>query len=461
MLVVGKPDGDVRICLDPSELNKAILRQHFAVPTVEQLFAKIGKAKYFCSLDAASGFYQIPLSDRASYLCTMATPKGRYRFLRLPFGLKSAPEVYLQVMSDLFGDIPGVIIYFDDFLVVGETTEELENNLRKVFVRCRETNLKLQLKKCRFFLEQLPWLGHVIGSGTLRPDPEKVEAIVNMPDPVDKPGLVRLLGMVTYLDKFCQNLATITRLLRDILKKDAAWVWDSQQKQAMANLKSHISSLPVLRLFDASCPVVVSVDASPFGIGAVLMQKGQPVAFSSTTLTVTQKRYCQIEKELLAVQFGLMRFRQYVYGQRVVVESDHKPLVGLLDKPIASCSPRIQRMRLQLQRFDFQLTYKPGKELFIADTLSRAPSPRVYDDNATANYEEQVHHVINGLIPPESTRQRFADATAADPTLCLLRSVMEAGWPERRSQCPVAVKPFWSVRCDLAVVDGVVLLVLW
>jgi hypothetical protein len=218
MLVVGKPDGDVRICLDPSELNKAILRQHFAVPTVEQLFAKIGKAKYFCSLDAASGFYQIPLSDRASYLCTMATPKGRYRFLRLPFGLKSAPEVYLQVMSDLFGDIPGVIIYFDDFLVVGETTEELENNLRKVFVRCRETNLKLQLKKCRFFLEQLPWLGHVIGSGTLRPDPEKVEAIVNMPDPVDKPGLVRLLGMVTYLDKFCQNLVTITRPLRDILK---------------------------------------------------------------------------------------------------------------------------------------------------------------------------------------------------------------------------------------------------
>ena len=123
MLLVGKSDGDVRICLDPFELNKAILRQHFTISTVEQLFAKISKAKYFFSLDAASGFYQIPLSVRASYLCTMATPKGRYQFLRLPFGLKSAPEVYLQVMSDLFGDIPGVIIYFYDFLVVGETTE--------------------------------------------------------------------------------------------------------------------------------------------------------------------------------------------------------------------------------------------------------------------------------------------------------------------------------------------------
>ena len=130
MMVVGKPDGDVRICLDPSELNKAIQRQHFTVPTVEQLFAKIGRAKYFCSLDATSGFYQIPLTEKASYLCTMATPKGRFRFLRLPFGLKSAPEVYLQVMSDLFGDLPGVIIYFDDFLVTGESVEALELNLR-------------------------------------------------------------------------------------------------------------------------------------------------------------------------------------------------------------------------------------------------------------------------------------------------------------------------------------------
>lgn len=458
MLVVGKPDGDVRICLDPSELNKAILRQHFAVPTIEQLFGKIGKAKYFCSLDAASGFYQIPLSDRASYLCTMATPRGRYRYLRLPFGIKSAPEVYLQVMSDLFGDLAGVIVYFDDFLVTGETIEELEANLRQVFVRCRENNLKLQLKKCRFFLNQLPWLGHIIGQGTLSPDPEKVEAIVNMPDPTDKTGLTRLLGMVTYLDKFCKNLAALTRPLRDMLKKDVAWFWDSQQRKALSELKNAMSSLPILRLFDVNRPVVVSVDASPIGIGAVLMQEGQPVAFSSTTLTATQKRYCQIEKELLAVQFGLTRFRQYVYGQRVTVESDHKPLVGLLDKPIASCSPRIQRMRLQLQRFDFQLVYKPGKELFIADTLSRAPSPRVYSDDVTTECEEQVHHVINSVAPMESTRQRYARATAEDPTLQLLQSVMLAGWPEHRSQCPAAIKPFWPVRHDLAVVGGVVLL---
>ena len=189
--------------------------------------------------------------------------------------------------------------------------------------------------------------------------------------------------MVTYLDKFCQDLAGLTRPLRDLIKADSAWIWEEPQKVAFITLKNALASLPVLRLFDHSQPVVVSVDASPIGIGAVLLQSGQPVAYSSTSLAETQKRYFQIEKELLAIQFGLLRFKQYVYGQTVVVETDHKPLVGLLEKPIASCSPRIQRMRLQLQQFDFKLVYKPGKDLFIADTLSRAPSPNLFNDDVT------------------------------------------------------------------------------
>ncbi len=223
------------------------------------------------------------------------------------------------------------------------------------------------------------------------------------------------LGMVTYLDKFCKDLAVITRPLRDILKQDAAWVWDKQQEKALCALKTSISSLPVLK-FDLSKPLVVSVDASP--MGAVLLQDGQPSAFSSTSLT--QKRYCQMEKELLVVQFGLLRFRQYVYGQKVLVESDHKPLVGLLDKPIATCSPRIQRMRLQLQQFHFRLVYKPGKDLFIADTLSRAPAPRLFVDDVTQDSE--VHHVLYSVLSSVLTRQRYADATSMDPALQLLKT---------------------------------------
>jgi hypothetical protein len=144
---------------------------------------------------------------------------------------------------------------------MGETMEELECNLRRALVRCREKNLKLQLKKCQFFVQNLPWLGHVIGNGSFKPDPEKVEAIVKMPAPTDKNVLIRLLGMVTYLDKFCKDLAVLTRPLRGLLKHDAAWVWDAQQEQALSALKFAFFSLPVLRLFDVSKPLVVSVDA--------------------------------------------------------------------------------------------------------------------------------------------------------------------------------------------------------
>lgn len=457
MMTTLKPNGDVRVCIDPSELNKAILRPHFSVPTAEELFAKIGKARYFCNLDAASGFYQIPLSERSSYLCTMATPWGRFRYLRLPFGLASAPEVYLQAMQEFFGDLPGVFTYFDDFLVKGETMAELLHNLRLVLERCRLVNLKMQYSKCRFFLEEIPWIGHVIGHGTLKPDPEKVEAIVNMPGPTDKNGLVRLLGMVTYLSKFCQNLANDTRPLRDLLKADVAWVWESQQQVVFDQLKKKISSLPVLRLFDPAKHVVVSVDASPIGVGAALLQEGQPVSFASKTLTDTQQRYCQIEKETLAIMFGLGAFRQYVIGNSVTVESDHKPLVGLFQKPIAKCTPRIQRMRLQLSRYDFKIVYKPGRELFIADTLSRAPSPSLYESDSTQHSEEQVCMVLDQVMPSTDTRSKYAVATEEDDTLRLVKKILVAGWPERRSHCPAQAKPFWSVRDDLAEANGLLL----
>ena len=226
----------------------------------------------------------------------------------------------------------------------------------------------------------MPWLGHVVTEGALKVDPEKVEAIISMPEPKDTKYLQRLLGMVTYLDKFCKNLAEMTRPLRDLAKADVAWCWDKTHRLALENLKATIASAPVLSLLDPAKPVVVSVDASSVGVGAALLQEGQPVAYSSSTLTETQKRYFQVEKELLVIMFGLTKFRQYVYGQTVIVETDHKPLIGLLQKPIAENSPRIQRMRLQLQRFDFNLVYKPGKDLFIADTLSRAPSSRLYQE---------------------------------------------------------------------------------
>ncbi len=457
MVVVQKPGGDVRICLDPLDLNKAVQRQHYPVPTAQELFARIGKAKYFSTLDATSGFLQVPLTEDSSYVTTFATPFGRYRYLRLPFGICSAPEVYQQLMEELFGDLEGVEIYFDDFFVWGETLEQHNDRLKAVFERCRKVNLRLNLSKSRFLLPELPWIGHVIAYQQLRADPDKVAAIQAFKAPESKDDLQRLLGMINYLAKFCQNLSVITSPLRDLLKRDVEWTWDQSHMQIFETIKKTIADVPVLRLFNPSEPVMLSVDASPYGVGAVLLQAGQPIEFASRTLTETQRRYAQIEKELLAVQFGLQHFHHYVYGQRVQVETDHKPLLGLVDKPIGLCTPRIQRMRLQMQPYDFCLSYKPGKEMYLADTLSRAPEPREYSSDTSQQPDEQVNALLSYIIPEQSSRDKYVKATQDDPTLQLVLRLVEKGWPDHKKDCPTSAKPYWSIRSELSSANGLLL----
>ena len=165
--------------------------------------------------------------------------------------------------NSCFGHLLGVDIYFDDFLVWGETEAQLNDRLENVFKRCEDVNLKLNNAKCQFSLRNVTWLGHIIGDGSLQADPAKVEAIVNMPEPRDKHDLQRLLGMATYLDKFFPYLSNLTCPLRDLLKEDSAWVWDAQQQATLQKFKAAFSSLPVLRLYDPAQPLVVSVDDSP------------------------------------------------------------------------------------------------------------------------------------------------------------------------------------------------------
>jgi hypothetical protein len=296
MVVARKSNGDIRICLDPADLNGAIKRQHYQVPSAQEIFSRIGKAKYFSTLDATSGFLQVPLADESTSLTTMATPFGRCKFLRLPFGLSSSPEAYQQMMVDLFGDLPGVEVYFDDFFVWGETTEEHNARLEALFQRCVKVNLRLNKSKCKFLQPELKYIGHVIGGQTLNPDPDKISAIVSFPHPESKQDVQRFLGMVNYLAKFCSSLSEVVAPLRVLLKSDVEWQWDANADQIFNKVKDTISALPVLRLFDPTLPVLVSVDASPVGVGAVLLQGGQPIEFASRTLTDTQKRYAQIEK---------------------------------------------------------------------------------------------------------------------------------------------------------------------
>ena len=240
-MLVNKPGTDkLRICMDPSALNKSIQREHYQIKTAEEIFANLAGSKYFSTLDDTSGFLQVVVDEDSSYLTTIATPFRRYRYLRLPFWISSVPEVFHRIVTEDFSDIPDVPTYVDSF-VSGTTREKHDERLKMVIQRCRELNFKLNRGKCQFGQKELPDLGHILTTKGIQPDPAKIEAIHRFPQPKTKADVSRLLGMVAYLAKFCPDLAEIAKPLRHLTQKDVSWTWDAIQDDSVTLLKKLVS----------------------------------------------------------------------------------------------------------------------------------------------------------------------------------------------------------------------------
>ena len=283
MAIVEKPDGSLRICLDPRHLNKAIKREHFQLPTIEDITTRMANAKWFTKLDANRGYWQIPLDEESQLLTTFNTPFGRFCYQVTPFGIKSAQEVFQKRMSQHFSDLEGVETDIDDIIVHAETEVKHDQRLHSVLERCEKINLTLNKEKCVFKCKEVTYIGHKLTKGGIKPDDNKVRAINEMPAPSDKKGVERLLGTVNYLGKFIPNLATVTEPIRILLRKDTEFEWSYEQDQAFQEIKAILTKDggPVLRFFDVQKPVRISCDASPTGLGAVLLQGGFPVAYAS------------------------------------------------------------------------------------------------------------------------------------------------------------------------------------
>jgi len=262
LVVVEKPKSrKLRICLDPRNLNQAIKREHYQLPTIEDITTRMAGAKVFSKLDANHGYWQIPLDEESQLLTTFNTPFGRYCYLRMPFGIKSAQEVFQKRMAQCFEDLPGVETDIDDIIVWGTSKEDHDGKLKNVLKRCQEINLTLNLEKCQFGLTEVCYVGHMLTSSGIKPDPEKVIAITEMPAPTDKKGIERLLGTVNYLAKFIPNMSTVTEPIRALLKSDNEFVWETAQKHAFEEIKQILSKEPVLKYFSVKKPVIVSCDA--------------------------------------------------------------------------------------------------------------------------------------------------------------------------------------------------------
>ena len=371
-------------------------------------------------------------------LTTFVTPFGRYHFNRLPFGITSAPEVFQKQMSQALDGLDGVVCLMDDILVYGSNQEEHDARLLAVLNRLRETGITLNGNKCQFSKKSVKFLGHVLSGDGIASDPDKVAAIQKIKDPTDKSAIRRFLGMANQLSKFVANLADITEPLRALLSEKTQWTWTEQHSQAIDQVKKELSGAPVLALYNPTKETVVSSDASSFGLGAVIKQKQpngvwKPIAYASRSLTPTEKRYAQIEKETLAATWASERFHTYLMGKEYTLIADHKPLVALLsNKNLEDLPPRILRFRLRLMRYNYNVQFLPGKEIYTADALSRSPvsEPSQEDESIQETAELFVEQVISHL-PASDPRLEQIRRQQQDDDICRqIRQYVHEGWPE-------------------------------
>ncbi len=348
MVVAPKKDKEeVRICVDMTPLNESVCREKYILPSVDQTLGMLTDAKFFTRLDANIGFWQIPLAEESALLTIFITPFGRYHFNRLPFGICFAPEHFQNMMvTEVTAGLKGVVCHMDDILIWGTTKEQHDERVHAGLQRAEKAGVTLNLKKCEFVKKDVKFLGYIVSADGLKPDPDKTRAMQELKEPTNTTEVRSFLGMVNQLGKFIPNLAEKDKLLRDLLSKKNQWYWGPEQQKTFNRLKQELSTSPVLQLYDPNKPLRISADASCYGLGAVMLQKtGEtwaPVAYASRSLTGTEQRYAQLEKEALALTWVCERFGNFILGLHFELETDHKPLVSLLGgQALDSLPPRI------------------------------------------------------------------------------------------------------------------------
>ena len=468
ILVKEKPNGKLRICIDPSQtINRAIRRPKYTIPTIEEKLPLLTNAKVFTIVDVSEAFHTIELDEESSLLTTFQGPSGRYCYTRMPFGIASGPEEYQRRQHEFLDGLQGVINIADDICVFGcgnskeEADLDHDKNLTSLLEKCSKQDLRLSAKKLQFKSPSVTFMGHRLTDKGVEPDPAKVDAITNTPTPTDKSGVQRFLGMCQYLSKFCHNLSETVLPLRDLTKENSIFLWSNNHEDAFNLAKNLIASATALRYYDPALPVTLQVDASEDAIGGVLLQNDQPVCFTSHRLNNTEKNYAQIEKECLAIVSCMEKWHQYLYGKHdITVHTDHQPLETIFKKPLSKAPRRLQRMMLKLQRYQFSVRYKKGKELYVADTLSRAPvADHPSAPDAKLEYEVFRLEIAEMDIEPNritsETMQQIKQETAKDSVLASLCDVVASGWPAERKETPEHLRQYWSFRDEISVYDGV------
>lgn len=345
------------------------------MPDTNNIFGRLAGARFFSKLDLSKGYWQVPMAESAKSKTAFITPQGLYQFRVMPFGLVNAPATFSRLMRKLLAGMDCLDNFIDDILIFTDTWEQHLEVLRELFGRLRKARLTARPTKCSIGFKSLPCLGYVVGDQRLRPDQEKIKAIEEAPRPETKKQVRSFLGLASFYRRFIPNFSAIAIPLSDLTRKGLAnkVEWNANHEKAFLSLKKMLTSSPVLKLPDLSQEFILRTDASDTGIGAVLLQeendKAMPVAYASRKLLPREKNYAIIERECLAIVWGIQKFEPYLYGREFVLETDHQPLTYL--NRTRTANGRLMRWALLLQPYRFRLRAIKGCDNVGADYLSR------------------------------------------------------------------------------------------
>ena len=446
----------LRICLDPRDLNEALEREPYYTHSIEEIIGKFHGMTKFTIADFNKGYWMVVLDPESRKYTRMALDIGRFQWTRLPMGSIVAQDVFQRKLDVIFLDVPGVTGIADDMVIYGRTNQEHDEHLVNFLEVCRRNTLTLNPDKMQFRLLEVSFFGHHWSAGGLSPDPKEIEAVKRMELPKDVETMRSFLRLVNYFNRFSPCLAELSDPLRLICRKSEEFMLTNSVHVAFFWTKKEISRNITLSYFNPKCSYTLQTYASKEGLGAVLLQNSKPVMFASRALTGSERNYQNLERECLAMIWGMEKFHYFLYGKEFVLETDQKPLVSIYRKHMVEISPRIQRLIVRsfpYQPFDVQ--YKKGVEIPLADALSWVTPTPVEEDGIQLLIV--AVNLITSAIPVSSTEiELIHQESLKDPTLTVLRHYINMGWPSDRRNLPKELHTFWNYREDLSMENGLI-----
>ena len=411
-----KKTGDVRILTDFRRLNECLVRKPFPLPKISDLLQKLRNFKYATAIDLSMGYYHIPLSKRAQQLCTTVLPWGKYRYKVLPMGIKNSPDIFQEIMSNMMGDLEFASTYLDDILIATDGT--FEEHLAKVKVvldRLEKANFRANIRKCFWGEQSIEYLGYQISRNGIQPQPKKVEAIQKLKAPTNVRQLRHFLGMVNYYRDMWKRRSHVLAPLTKLTGKGVPFDWGKDQDRAFAEIKRIMAQETILAYPNFSKPFHVYTDASNIALGAVIMQEDKPLAFYSRKMNSAQRNYTTGEQELLSIVETLKEFRSLLWGQELIVHTDHMNIVyGNLS------NDRITRWRLLLEEYNPKFVHIKGTDNTVADALSRLDM----------SVEEAERTSDVSTLAPLLCKKKYKPGPVMASTMCMLRQDESAWIPD-------------------------------